>query len=64
MKDEVEPPIEQNGKREIELIITQIPLDCYPGTMSRKSHCQQKIMENRDDNKAMIDRLILNSVSV
>jgi hypothetical protein len=33
MKDEVEAPIEQNGKREIEKIIKQIPLNCYPGTM-------------------------------
>ena len=33
MKDEVEPPIEQNGKREIEKIIKKIPLNCYPGTM-------------------------------
>jgi len=36
----------------------------YYESLSRKSHCQQKTLENSDDNKAVIDRLVTNSVSV
>ena len=36
----------------------------YYESLSRKSHCQQKVMENPDDSETKIDTLVLDSVSV